>query len=78
MITYIMISLVNMIVRLIVENHKMEEQEAINAFYNSKIAEKLADKNLKLYLLSPYIIYEIWDTEFKNGDMKKSPYYLIY
>jgi len=67
-----------MIVRLIVENHKMEEQEAINAFYNSKIAEKLADKNLKLYLLSPYIIYEIWDTEFKNGDMKKSPYYLIY
>jgi len=78
MITYIMISLVNMIVRLIVENHNMKEQEAIFAFYNSKIAEKLADKNLKLYLLSPYIIYELWDEEFKNGDFRQSPYYWIY
>jgi len=76
MITYIMISLVNMIVSLIVENHDMNEQEAIHAFYNSKIAEKLANKDLYLYLLSPYIIYEMWKTEYITGDYRQSPYYL--
>ena len=62
----------------IVENYNIGEQEAIYAFYNSKIAEKLANKNLKLYLLSPYIIYEMWNTEFENGDFRQSPYYWIY
>ena len=70
-----MISLIIMIVRLIVEKNDMKEQEAIFAFYNSEIAEKLADKNLKLYLLSPYLIYEMWEAEFKNGDFRQSLYY---
>ena len=74
--TYINISLVNMIVRLIVERNNVGEQEAIFAFYNSKIAEKLADRNLGLYLLSPYLIYELWNTEYQTGDFKQSPYYL--
>jgi len=73
--TYIKISLINMIVRLIVEKKHFEEQEAIFAFYNSKIAEKLADKNLGLYLLSPYLIYELWNAEYQTGDYKQSPYF---
>jgi len=73
--TYIKISLINMIVRLIVEKNGLDEQEAILAFYNSKIAEKLADKNLGLYLLSPYLIYELWNTEYQTGDYKQSPYF---
>jgi len=74
MITYIRISLINMIVRLIVENNKLEEQDAIFAFYNSKIADKLADKYTGLYLLSPYIIYNLWNEEYINGDYSKSEY----
>jgi len=73
--TYINISLVSMVVRLIVEKNNIEEQEAIFAFYNSKIAEKLADKNIGLYLLSPYIIYELWNTEYQTGDFRQSPYF---
>ena len=64
-----------MVVRLIVENHNIEEQEAIFAFYNSKTADKLADENSGLYLFSPYIIYELWNTEYKCGDFRQSPYY---
>jgi len=75
MITYIRISLISMIVRLIVQNNNIEEQEAIFAFYNSKIAEKLADTNTGLYLLSPYIIYKLWHTEYQSGDFKLSPFY---
>jgi len=74
MITYIRISLINMIVSLIVENNKLEEKEAIFAFYNSKIADKLEDTYTGLYLLSPYIIYELWNTEYKDGDYSISDY----
>jgi len=77
MITYIKISLINMIVRLIVENHGFEEQDAICFFYNSKISDKLADKDTGLYLLSPYIIYELWKDEYTCGDLKQSPYYWV-
>ena len=73
--TYIKISLANMVVRLIVEKNNIGEQDAIFAFYNSKIADKLADINSGLYLFSPYIIYELWNTEYQTGDFKQSPYF---
>jgi hypothetical protein len=66
-----------MIVGLIVENNNIDEQEAIFKFYNSKIADKLADSASGLYKLSPYIIYELWKAEYQNGDFKQSPYYSI-
>ena len=66
-----------MIVRLIVQNNNIEEQEAIFSFYNSKIAEKLADTDSGLYLLSPHIIYELWKAEYQSGDYKQSPYYWV-
>ena len=72
--TYINIYLINMVVRLIVERNNIDEQKAIFAFYNSKIAEKLADRNVGLYLLSPHIIYELWDAECKTGDYRQSPF----
>jgi hypothetical protein len=64
-----------MVVRLIVEKQSLEEQAAIFAFYDSKIAEKLADRNLGLYLLSPYLIYELWNAEYQTGDFRQSPYF---
>jgi len=75
MITDINISLISMIVRLIVEKNNIDEQEAIFVFYNSKIAEKLADRSVGLYLLSPYLIYELWNAEYQTGDYRQSPYY---
>jgi len=73
--TYINISLISMVVSLIVENNKLNEQDAIFAFYETKLADKLLNKDTGLYLLSPYFIYELWNAEFQTGDYKNSTYY---
>ena len=74
-VTYIKISLITMVVSLIVERNNLNETEAILAFYNSKISEKLADKDTGLYTVSPYFLYELWNTEYETGDYTKSPLY---
>ena len=73
--THIKISLINMIVRLIVENNNLDEQEAIFAFYNSRISDKLANRDAGLYRYSPYLIYELWNAEYQTGTFEQSPYY---
>ena len=73
--TYIKISLISMIVRLIVERNHLDEQEAIFAFYNSRISDKLANRDVGLYRLSPYLIYELWNAEYQTGAFEQSPYY---
>jgi len=75
MITYIKISLISMVVSLIVERNNLKEQEAINSFYETQFAEKLLNNKTGLYLLSPYLIYELWNAEFLTGDYKNSEYY---
>jgi hypothetical protein len=72
--TFLNITVITMIVGLIVERKNMQEQEAINAFYFSKIAEKLADSSTGLNLLSPYLLYELWNTEYVTGDYRNSSY----
>ena len=73
--TYINISLISMIVRLIVEKNHLNEQEAISAFYNSRISDKLANRDAGLYRYSPYLIYELWNAEYQTGEYEQSPYY---
>jgi hypothetical protein len=72
--TYLNISLITMLIRIIVEKNGLSEQEAIMAFYQSKIAQKLNDKNILLRQMSPYLIYELWNTEMRTGNYKESPY----
>ena len=68
------ISLITMIIGIIVEKNGMSEQEAITAFYSSKIAQKLSDKNILLRQMSPYFLYELWNAEILTGNYKASPY----
>jgi hypothetical protein len=63
-----------MLVRLIIERNGLSEQEAIRAFYQSKIAQKLSNKDMLLRQLSPYLLYELWNEEYVSGDYRKSPY----
>jgi len=60
--------------KIIVEKNKLSEQEAILAFYNSKTAQKLSDKNILLRQMSPYLLYELWNAEIQTGNYKESPY----
>jgi hypothetical protein len=63
-----------MLVGIIVERNGLSEQEAITAFYRSKIARKLSDENILLRQMSPYLIYELWNAERTTGSYKESPY----
>ena len=72
--THLNISLVTMLIGIIVEKNGLSEQEAIVAFYSSKIAQKLSDKNILLRQMSPYLLYELWNAEIHTGDYKTSPY----
>jgi hypothetical protein len=71
--TFINISLISMIVRLIVERNKVSEQEAIEIFYTSQVAKKLLDSSTRVNMLSPYLIYELWNAEHLTGDFRNSP-----
>jgi len=68
------ISLITMLIGIIVEKNGLSEQEAIKAFYNSKTAQKLSDKNILLRLMSPYLLYELWNAEMQTGNYKASSY----
>ena len=72
--TYLNISLITMLIGIIVERNGLSEQEAIMAFYRSKTAQKLSDKNILLRQMSPYFLYELWDSERQTGNYKGSPY----
>jgi hypothetical protein len=72
--TYLNISLITMLIGIIVEKNGLSEQEAIMAFYQSKTAQKLSDKNILLRQMSPYLLYELWNTERQTGNYKESPY----
>jgi hypothetical protein len=72
--TNLNISLITMLIGIIVEKNRVSEQEAINLFYSSKIAQKLSDKNILLRQMSPYLLYELWNAEMQTGNYKESPY----
>ncbi|MDR3366307.1 MAG: hypothetical protein LBO71_05010 [Prevotellaceae bacterium] len=71
--THLKATLTTMLVGLIVERNGLSEQEAIRAFYTSKIARKLSDERALLHL-APYFLYELWSDERTLGDYRKSPY----
>jgi len=68
------ISAISLLIGIIVERNGLSEQEAIIAFYQSKIAQKLSDENILLRQMSPYLLYELWNAEKTTGDYRKSIY----
>jgi hypothetical protein len=71
---YLKINIISLLIGIIVERNGLSEQEAIFAFYRSKIARKLSNENILLRQMSPYLLYELWNTEKITGDYRKSPY----
>ena len=72
--THLRISLIIMLVGIIVEKKGLSEQEAIMEFYQSKTAQKLGERDTLLRRMSPYLLYELWNTERQTGNDKDSPY----
>lgn len=55
------------IIAFIVEDNKIEYDEALDIFYKSQTFEKLHDSSTGLYRESAAYIYELFKTEMKTG-----------
>ena len=55
------------VVRLIVENNPVDEIEAAEKFYYSKVYSKLEQEDTKLWHLSPLTLYNMYEEEKKTG-----------
>ncbi len=64
-----LILIVPAVVKLIVENHQLDEIEASDMFYRSKVYEKLEQEDTKLWHLSPLTLYNMYEEELKTGEV---------
>ena len=55
------------IVDMLALDQNIEYDEAMNKFYNSKVFEKLQDKEIGLYLESSEYIYDLFKDEMNFG-----------
>lgn len=55
------------IVDMLAVDQNIEYDEAMNKFYNSKVFEKLQDKETGLYLESSEYIYDLFKDEMNFG-----------
>ena len=64
-----LILIVPAVVKLIVENKNLDEIEASDVFYQSKVYEKLEQEDTKLWHLSPLTLYNMFEEEQKTGEI---------
>ena len=64
-----LILIVPEVMKLIVENHGIDEIDASDRFYSSKVYEKLEQEETKLWHLSPLTLFNMYDTEQKTGEV---------
>ena len=64
-----LILIVPAIVKLIVENYAIDEIEASDRFYSSKVYEKLEDEETKIWHLSPLTIFNMFEEEQQTGEI---------
>ena len=57
------------VVKLIAQNNSIEEIEATDRFYNSKVYEKLEQEEPKLRHFSPLTLYNMYEEEQKTGEV---------
>ena len=67
--TILSIAIVPSTIALIVEREGLDEISAINAFYQSKVYELLANEETKMWHYSPLTVYMMWSHEQKTGEI---------
>lgn len=58
------------VVMLIVQNHNTDEMTAVKRFYESKVYSSLEKEDTKLWHLSEYAIFQMYDDETKSGSFE--------
>ncbi len=64
------IILIPKIVELIIKNDGLDEQEALNEFYNSKTYDVLEREEAKVWHFSPLTLYHMWKSEKETGEIE--------
>ena len=62
------------VIRLIIEKYGFAEMEAIRSFLESESYKMLIDPELEIYKMSPYIIFDMWESERVTGNPRNSQY----
>jgi hypothetical protein len=62
------------VTKLIIEKYGFAELEAIRSFVTSETYDMLSQPALELYLVSPLIIFDMWESERVTGDPRNSQY----
>ena len=62
------------IVDMFSSDQDIEYDEAMNKFYNSKVFEKLQDKDTGLYMESSEYVYDLFKDEINLGALFKRKY----
>ena len=65
--TQIIEYIISDVVDMLATDQNIEYDEAMNKFYNSKVFEKLQDKETGLYLESPEYVYDLFKDEMNFG-----------
>ena len=63
------VSLVPQIIRIIIDKESVDENTALNWFYESKTYDSLSDEETKMWHYSPLMIYHIWKKEKETGEV---------
>ena len=64
-----LILIVPQILKLIVENNKLNEIEASEIFYSSRVYETLEQEETKLWHFSPLTLYNMFEEEQRTGEL---------
>lgn len=61
-------------VKNIMEKYGFDEKTALRKFMLSETYQMLLDKELEIYLMSPEIVFDMWEVEQINGNPRDSLY----
>lgn len=62
------------VTELIIEKYGMIDREAIREFIESETYQMLIDVESEVYMMSPHIIFDMWECEKITGDPRNSQY----
>lgn len=68
-IAILSIALVPQIIELIIKNENINEDTAIDKFYQSKTYEKLEVEETKMWHFSALTLYHMWKHEMETGEL---------
>ncbi len=62
------------VVTNIVEKYGLDERKAISDYFSSETYQMLIDPEMELYMVSPLIIFDMWEAEKVTGNPRRSVY----